>query len=289
MKNTFKIFGLMLLAGTLVLSSCKDEEETTPGVNPETGKPQYTITVTSNNDAWGTVSGGGTYDSGAAVTLTATPKDGYQFVNWNTGATNNPLAITATENATYTANFEEFTGVQIQFGDVKFKANYTNGLLYSNAVMISGGQTDATHYPLFRIAQIWDENVTPSTGSYTGTPSMTAGQDDQVSISFGTPNVWYFEQGVWQLGNTQSGDWWGTNVSMNLTALDADAMTVSMAVNATMVYVFDIINEAGQLTSLDFNDCTHRSAFTANVKDQTLTRPSSKAKLVNHATATIAR
>ena len=33
---------------------------------------QYTISVVSNNNAWGTVTGGGTYNSGTMVTLSAT-------------------------------------------------------------------------------------------------------------------------------------------------------------------------------------------------------------------------
>ena len=67
---------------------------------------QYTITVNSNNSSWGTVSGGGTYNSGATATLTATPNSGYRFVRWNDNNTQNPRTVTVTSNATYTAYFE---------------------------------------------------------------------------------------------------------------------------------------------------------------------------------------
>ncbi len=76
--------------------------------------PQYTITVTSNNNAWGTVSGGGTFDEGAVITITATANSGYRFVRWNDGDTNATRAVTVTANATYTATFEAVTGI----GDV---------------------------------------------------------------------------------------------------------------------------------------------------------------------------
>ena len=66
---------------------------------------QYTITVASNNSAWGTVTGGGTYASGATATLTATAATGYHFVQWQDGNTDNPRTITVTGNATYTATF----------------------------------------------------------------------------------------------------------------------------------------------------------------------------------------
>ena len=65
----------------------------------------YTITVTAGEG--GTVSGGGTYNHGATATLTATPNDGYKFVEWNDENTDNPREITVTSNATYTATFEK--------------------------------------------------------------------------------------------------------------------------------------------------------------------------------------
>ena len=64
---------------------------------------QYTVTVTSNNDAWGMVSGGGTYNEGDTITLSATANNGYHFVQWQDGSTDNPRTVTA--NATYTATF----------------------------------------------------------------------------------------------------------------------------------------------------------------------------------------
>ena len=66
----------------------------------------YTITATSNNNAWGTVSGGGTYNAGATATLTATAASGYHFVQWQDGNTSNPRTVTVSSNATYTATFE---------------------------------------------------------------------------------------------------------------------------------------------------------------------------------------
>lgn len=70
---------------------------------------QYTITANSNNTNWGTVSGGGTYNSGATCTLVATPASGYQFESWKKNgsvvSTNATYSFTVTENATYTAYF----------------------------------------------------------------------------------------------------------------------------------------------------------------------------------------
>ncbi len=78
------------------------------GPNPPT---QYTLTVLSNNDAYGTVSGGGTYNEGAVVTISAVANNGYHFVRWNDGSTQNPRTVTVTANATYVATFEANVGI----------------------------------------------------------------------------------------------------------------------------------------------------------------------------------
>ena len=80
-----------------------DDVEVSAGVAPQ--PTQYTLTVVSNNTAWGTVSGGGTYNAGATATLTATAATGYHFVQWQDGNTQNPRTVAVTGNATYTATF----------------------------------------------------------------------------------------------------------------------------------------------------------------------------------------
>lgn len=70
---------------------------------------QYTITATANPGTAGSVTGGGTYNEGATVTLTATPNSGYEFVNWTSGtttvSTNATYSFTANASAEYIANF----------------------------------------------------------------------------------------------------------------------------------------------------------------------------------------
>ncbi len=66
---------------------------------------QFTINAASANLSMGSVTGGGTYSYGAAVTLTATANDGYRFVEWSDGNTSNPRNFTASENLNLTATF----------------------------------------------------------------------------------------------------------------------------------------------------------------------------------------
>ena len=65
---------------------------------------QYTITTQATN---GIVTGGGTYNYGTQITLTATANEHYHFVRWSDGDINATRQITVTENKTYTAIFEK--------------------------------------------------------------------------------------------------------------------------------------------------------------------------------------
>jgi len=67
-----------------------------------------TITVLANPIDGGTVAGGGIYDVGSQVEISAIPDNGWTFIGWNDGITNNPRLITVPEGgATYAANFQQ--------------------------------------------------------------------------------------------------------------------------------------------------------------------------------------
>ncbi len=72
---------------------------------------KYNVTATANPVNAGTISGAGTYNKNTTVTLTATPNEGYNFINWtengNVISTNTKLTFTITGNRTLVANFEE--------------------------------------------------------------------------------------------------------------------------------------------------------------------------------------
>jgi hypothetical protein len=118
-------------------------------------KVVYTVTVQSNNEAYGTVSGGGTYDEGSTATISATPYQGYRFVQWDDNNTDNPRTITVTDDITFTAIFEELP-------------SYTITVLSSNEAYgsVSGGGTyyegstatiSATPYQGYRFVR-WDDD-----------------------------------------------------------------------------------------------------------------------------------
>jgi Divergent InlB B-repeat domain len=65
------------------------------------------LQVSANPSSAGTVSGGGTYAAGSAVSISAIPNSGYGFIGWSGAAsgTNNPLVVTVSSNMAVTANF----------------------------------------------------------------------------------------------------------------------------------------------------------------------------------------
>ena len=67
---------------------------------------QYTMTVTSANTDQGTVSGGGTYSEGSSVNISATPKAGYQFDQWNDGNTSSVRTINVSKDESFVAQFK---------------------------------------------------------------------------------------------------------------------------------------------------------------------------------------
>ena len=74
-----------------------------------TAIPQYTISVSANPSAGGTVSGGGTFYEGSSCTLTATANTHYEFASWTKNgtqvSTSPTYTFTVTSGGSYTASF----------------------------------------------------------------------------------------------------------------------------------------------------------------------------------------
>jgi hypothetical protein len=100
---------------------------------------EYTLTTEAEN---GTVEGAGTYKHGDKVTLTATPAEGYKFVQWSDGVTDNPRTIEVTSDLILTAEFEiDVTPISdIQTSDVKVR-------LIGNEIAVEGAD-DYTVYSI---------------------------------------------------------------------------------------------------------------------------------------------
>ena len=100
---------------------------------------QYTLIVVSADETMGTVSGGGTFDYGNTVTITATPVEHYHFVRWNDGNTDNPRNIEITQDRTITAFFAiDVHHVEVTSGDITRGAVTGGGdFEYGTAITVS--------------------------------------------------------------------------------------------------------------------------------------------------------
>ena len=81
-----------------------------------------TITVVSNNERSGTVTGGGTYEAGEEVTVTATPAEGYRFIEWSNGSTDKSCRFIATHDIVLEATFVKAAWDFIE-GGIGYKVN----------------------------------------------------------------------------------------------------------------------------------------------------------------------
>ena len=68
--------------------------------------PEYSISVTSNDESKGNVSGGGTFKEGGLTIISATPKDGYIFDKWNDEEISNPRIVTVSQDSSFVAFFK---------------------------------------------------------------------------------------------------------------------------------------------------------------------------------------
>ena len=68
-------------------------------------KKQYKVTVVSDDNNMGSVTGGGSFDVGSKAEIKAIPKEGFCFVSWDDDNKDNPRTITVNSDVSFTAKF----------------------------------------------------------------------------------------------------------------------------------------------------------------------------------------
>lgn len=206
--KALKFLGLAVLACGMMFVSCKKDNP-----KPDDSQSQYTITVNVNDQAMGTVTGGGTYAANTTVTLTATANEGYQFVKWQDGNTDNPRTITVTKNETYTAIFEAIPlpdGVHVTFGPDVWTAGdfYVDSETYGSygKLFIFVFKTSASDlYPQF-------QGIIPNT---LGTSTL---EDNDRLLYVGSAS---------EINSQGQVQWVAESLETTITAIDLNAHTIS--------------------------------------------------------------
>ena len=137
----------------------------------------YTINVSPNPSAGGTVTGGGSYQQGQSCTVTATANTGYTFLRWtengNQVYTNANYTFTVTGNRTLVAQF------QAQSYTVGVSANPSSGGSVSGGGSYNYGQSCTVHaiantgYTFLRWTENGNQVSTNANYTFTVTGSRT--------------------------------------------------------------------------------------------------------------------
>ncbi len=178
----------------------------------------YTVTVMSNNDTWGTVTGGGTYEEGATATLTATPNTGYTFVQWSDGDTNASRTITVNGDVTLTATFAA-------------KATYTFTITSDNiggTVTGSGTYYEGDEVTITATAVEGYEFVRWSDGNTDATRTIVATEDVTLAAEF-------TERLKYTVTTTSNNDAWG-RVTGGATVYAGESVTLTATASAGYVF-----------------------------------------------------
>lgn len=136
------------------------------------------ISVKSNVDTLGSVSGGGKFGIGESIILSATPESYATFVSWNDGNTENPRTILVEENVMYIAQFSLST-YAVNVSCDESKGEVSGGGEYQHGTVTVLTATPKNGYDF----QKWSDGVTDNIRSYSVTNDLS------VSAIF-TPKVY---------------------------------------------------------------------------------------------------
>lgn len=144
--------------------------------------------------------------------------------------------------------------IAVTFGGESWEAVTAAGIIYPTyglvlAVALSDEQGQA--FPRADVCVYAD-----ATGTYTDEVDAASGQYTSGVISY----VEYYQNTALTDGTYNYGDWWAKSLSMNVTAFDATAMTMSATVNAVMFDAYAALVDQLGIEAAD----TETMVFVAN-------------------------
>ncbi len=131
-------------AGTAIITVKTDDGGYTGTCTVTVQSAQYTVSAYASSASYGSVSGGGTYDNGETVTLTAIPNAGYRFVCWKNGSTQ------VSKNPVYTFAASDDSTVTAEFALIGTPAPSASSAGYTSAKVTWTAVTGAAGYEVWR-------------------------------------------------------------------------------------------------------------------------------------------
>ena len=150
--------------------------------------PEYNVTINVNGN--GTVTGANTgkYLEGTELTLTATPAEHHDFINW-TGditSTDNPLTITVNSDINITANFQEHTKYTITASAADNTMGYVTGggTYYAGETVTLTAVAKSTYYFVN-----WSDGNTNATRTFPASANLTL----TANFAKANPRAWAYD------------------------------------------------------------------------------------------------
>ena len=201
----------------------------------EFAKAKYTIATAVNDAERGTASGDAVVEYLASVKLTATPNYGYHFTNWKNGSntyTVNPLTVTATANATYTAYFAKNTyNINVRSENSSFgTVSAPKQADYLNWITLTANATTGYHFVQWSDG----DSSNPRYIQVTCDTTLSARFALTTSGQCGTDLFWNYENGM--LSFSGSGDMYNyTETTVPWKLFLSDIKTVVFASGMTSI------------------------------------------------------
>lgn len=266
MKKVLSVLCMAILAGGMIFTSCTKS---------------FTITVKSNNDAWGTVSGGGTFNSGATTTLKATANEGYEFEKWNDGNTEPSRTITVTADETWTAYFKEQPAPPAGSTKVMFNNSTWEA---ANMSAVDKSSQGYLYVEFFKVAN--SEDNIYCDGYLETTPGEYTYQSSQGDIiNYRDPNYTYYDAtGILDEETHQPATYWGWNTNSSsfnekITAVDLNALTMSGSWSADVFSIEDYVTylaDGTMPTMVPFSGTIDNMPWTWNTSKANVQKKGSK-------------
>ena len=156
---------------------------------------EYTINVSANPTAGGTVTGGGTFPTGSTRTVTATANTGYTFQNW----TENGTVVSTSASYTFTLNYSR--NLVANFAVPTFTITATADPTVGGSVSVSGNRDTFTYGFENGTTQGWTVG-----SSDNGSTTWTVGQSGSPNQNYTTHGGNYYIGSVYDESNAVD-DW----------------------------------------------------------------------------------
>lgn len=203
------------------------------------------VIANANDASLGKVNGGGKYEAGAQVELTAVPNADAAFVEWSDGVKDNPrtIIVPAVGPVTYTANFVA-KGTTVSM----------NGALNTNwkATTTMGGDYSSYGLVQFGAFKNYDSASEPYAQGFIPSTAITTNFDGQ---NYNYMFYYENEDDVTVDGEDTYPNWQPKRgeFTETITAIDLTANTVSGNVHGTLFHLpeYDATNEMSVTATID--------------------------------------